>query len=195
MAGKTLPGGNLGHLKAGQRLFICPAYLSGQYSSYAERESRVIVEIVILAMIALFLGMRLYSVLGRRPEGTDDAPRPRSEPSDLALNRAGTLEQPAAPARSGPVALPARVLASNAEHGIRAISAADRQFEPALFLEGAKAAYGMVLNAFWKGDKEELGHLCDRDVYEHFAMAIDERIEAGETVENRLVRIEEAVIT
>ena len=38
----------------------------------------------------------------------------------------------------------------------------------ARFMEGAKAAYEMILEAFWKGDREELKSLCDEDVYESF---------------------------
>ena len=43
---------------------------------------RVIVEIVILAMIAVFLGLRLYAVLGRRPEDSDEPLRRRLEQAD-----------------------------------------------------------------------------------------------------------------
>ena len=80
-------------------------------------------------------------------------------------------------------------------YGMREIAAADRRFDALTFLEGARSAYGMILDAFWRGDKEELGQLCDRDVYEGFASAIDARIAAGETLDNRLVRVEEAAIT
>jgi predicted lipid-binding transport protein (Tim44 family) len=52
----------------------------------------------------------------------------------------------------------------------------------------------MVLEAFWKGDKEALRFLCDDDVYTSFAEAIDGRAERGETLENRLVRIDEVRI-
>src|SRR6185369_12298227 len=51
-----------------------------------------------------------------------------------------------------------------------------------------------ILDAFWKGDKDQLAHLCDRDVYQGFATAIDARAAAGETLDNRLVRIEDASI-
>ena len=81
-----------------------------------------------------------------------------------------------------------------AESGIRAIIAADRRFDLGQFLDGAKGAYGMVLEAFWRGDKDELRQLCDSDVYEGFAAAIDARVAAGETLDNRLIRIEEATI-
>lgn len=42
----------------------------------------VIVQIVILAMIAAFLGLRLYSVLGRRPERDEEPMRRRIEQPD-----------------------------------------------------------------------------------------------------------------
>jgi len=53
----------------------------------------------------------------------------------------------------------------------------------------------MILEAYWRGDKEELSQLCDSDVYNSFAAAIDARAAAGETLDNRLVRIEDSVIT
>jgi predicted lipid-binding transport protein (Tim44 family) len=77
------------------------------------------------------------------------------------------------------------------EQGLRAIGAADRSFDVMSFREGAKSAYGVILEAFWRGDKAELAELCDRDVYDHFVAAIDEREKAGEKLDNRLVRIEE----
>ncbi len=72
--------------------------------------------------------------------------------------------------------------------------AADRRFDLASFIDGAKAAYGMVLEAYWRGDKDELGQLCDKDVYDSFAAAIDARSASGETLDNRLIRIEQATI-
>src|SRR5690606_39129986 len=52
----------------------------------------------------------------------------------------------------------------------------------------------MVLEAFWKGDRETLRELCDDDVYAGFDSAIAAREEAGETLDNRLIRVEEATI-
>lgn len=166
---------------------------------------RVIVQIVILAMIAAFLGLRLYSVLGRRPERDEEPMRRRIEQPDPSANP----HQPAQPrqiaqrgAESGNAAARPRELVTPepntfenaAEIGVRAIIAADRRFDLAQFLAGSKAAYGMILEAFWRGDKEELKQLCDDDVYQGFASAIDARTAAGESVEARLVRIEEARI-
>lgn len=151
----------------------------------------MIVQIVILAMIAAFLGLRLYSVLGRRAEHEEEHVPKHVE------KREGT--RPAFPA-GAPAAdalpRPQDVVGYSAsiEQGLRAIAAADRRFDLAAFMEGAKGAYRMVLEAFWRGDKDELRELCDDDVYASFAAAIDAREAAGETLENRLIRVEETAL-
>ena len=153
----------------------------------------MILEIVILAMIAAFLGLRLYSVLGRRAEHEEDSVPQRFDPSENAPNQA----QPMAPAAQA--AAPARVIELEGvmpavERGVREIAAADRNFDVAQFMDGAKAAYEMVLEAFWNGDRETLRDLCDDDVYAGFSAAIDAREEAGHKLENKLIRIEETRI-
>ena len=84
---------------------------------------------------------------------------------------------------------------SSAEAGMREILSADRNFDVGRFLEGSQAAYAMILEAFWKGDKEELKLLCDDDVYESFVEVIDAREKRGEVLENQLVRIDNARIS
>lgn len=159
----------------------------------------MIVEIVILAMIAAFLGLRLYSVLGRRPEQNEEPVRRRIEQPDPQGAR--TPLAPRLPEGSMPVAgraVPAlpetRDFDPGAEGGIRAIIAADRRFDVGQFMNGARNAYGMVLEAFWRGDRRELEQLCDRDVYAGFAGALDARDASGDTLDARLIRIEEARI-
>lgn len=149
------------------------------------------IEIVILAMIAAFLGLRLYSVLGRRAEHEEEPIQGRFDAKPDAITPA-----PARPLNN-PLLRPADTTAPMpaVERAIRDISAADRRFDAFSFLEGARSAYTMILEAFWRGDKDELSQLCDRDVYESFAAAIDARAAAGQTLDNRLVRVEEATIT
>lgn len=160
----------------------------------------VTVEIVILAMIAAFLGLRLYSVLGRRTEheeepiqgrldgrpGAAGAPRPAAPPRETRETSERQPVNPALRPRDLPTATP------SVERGLREIAAVDRRFDAFTFLDGARSAYRMILEAFWRGDKEELRQLCDDDVYHDLASAIDARKAAGETLDNRLVRIEEA---
>lgn len=150
-------------------------------------------------MIAAFLGLRLYAVLGRRPEENEEPLRRRVEqPDPSSAPRPITAKMPEKPTPSGRVAaLPPSEPAAfeaPAETGIRAIVAADRRFDVGLFLTGAKAAYGMVLEAFWRGDKDALVPLCDPAVTESFHAAIDARTAAGESLESRLIRVNEARI-
>ena len=152
----------------------------------------MIVEIVILAMIAAFLGMRLYSVLGRRAEHEEEViPTNRFDRGDEE-SAPKAMTQPA-----GESAQADRAIAGfppAIEMGLREISTADRNFELLGFLEGARGAYEVVLEAFWRGDKEELKSLCDDDVYESFEAVIDERDEAGITMDNRLIRVEDVTV-
>ncbi len=150
-------------------------------------------EIILLAMVAAFLGLRLYSVLGKRT-GHEQEVAPQQQSADERLMKKarpalGQLE----PVSSGP-ALDADLVDFAANSGLRSIANADRQFDAALFLEGAKSAYRMILEAYWKGDKASLRFLSDDDVYESFSEAIDARDGRGEVLENRLVRIEQARI-
>lgn len=152
----------------------------------------MILEIVILAMIAAFLGLRLYSVLGRRAEHEEESVPQRFDAPDAPGARSPEARAPSPQP-------PARVIELEGvmpavERGIRDIATADRSFDLPSFMEGAKGAYEMVLEAFWNGDRETLRDLCDDDVYEGFTAAIDAREEAGETLENKLIRIEETRI-
>ncbi|MBK5264307.1 MAG: Tim44 domain-containing protein [Alphaproteobacteria bacterium] len=146
--------------------------------------------VVILAMVAAFLGLRLYSVLGKRT-GHEQQPAPQAEerasPTVLTPVRVEDI-------RPETGRLPESLVAPAAESGIRAIIGADRRFDLAQFGEGAKSAYSMILAAFWKGDKDELAYLCDADVHASFAQAIDAREAEGHILENRMIRIDKAQI-
>ena len=148
--------------------------------------------IVILAMVAVFLALRLYSVLGRRT-GHEQQPAPLQQPEDRVPTR---VLQPRVPQGSIPErADPAdALLAPGSENGIRAIIGADRHFDVTQFVEGARSAYGMILDAFWRGRRDDLRWLCEADVAQSFEQAITDREEAGQVLENRLVRIDHAQI-
>lgn len=147
------------------------------------------IEIVLLAMIALFVGLRLYAVLGQRT-GHEQQPVTRPEPAAPE-----TMPPAAAPDLSANPAEPSGfAYEKGAATGIRAIIAADPGFDVARFVEGAQAAYRMVLEAFWKGDREELAFLAGDKVRAAFVDAIEEREAAGHKLDNRLVAVERAAI-
>jgi len=144
-------------------------------------------------MIFALLALRLFSVLGRR---TGHEQRQLPTPAD---DRAPITARPAGAAQGDARTEAAReaesVVAVPAQSGLRALIAADRSFDVTQFLGGARSAYGMILEAFWKGDRGTLQRFCDEDVYEAFESAVADREAAGQTLENRLVRIDNANIT
>lgn len=151
------------------------------------------VEIVIIAMVAAFLGLRLYSVLGRRAEHEEQPLPPRFEPKEPRLDAPRGV-----PAEAGNAGAMPKIMVPGVtpaiERGIREIAAADRNFDMLAFVEGAKGAYRMVLEAFWRGDREALAQLCDGDVLESFTAEIAAREAAGNTFDYKLIRIEDAVV-
>lgn len=146
--------------------------------------------IVILAMVALFLGLRLYAVLGKRTGHEPVLRNPAEERPVPPL----TLARSAEPRPDFRDTAP-RAIESGAQAGLRALIHADPSFDVAAFLDGSKNAYRMVLEAFWKGDEETLAWLTEDHVREAFAEAIKARTTAGHVLDNRLVTIERAVIT
>jgi predicted lipid-binding transport protein (Tim44 family) len=146
--------------------------------------------IVILALVALFIGLRVYSVLGERT-GHEQQPILRPAEQEARVNPRVT-QPPIAPA---PVADSGEMaFVPTAGPGVRAILAADSAFDVARFLEGAKSAYRLILESFWKGEMDTLKSHVDAHVLETFASAIEQRQADKLTLDNRLVAIEQAVI-
>ena len=156
------------------------------------------IEIVIFAGIAAFLVFRLRSVLGRRtgherppfdPYSRGQAPAERpeaAEPADddtvISLpNRSQPREEPVDP--NDPVAV-----------GLAKIRAADSGFDKDTFIQGARAAFDMIVASFAAGDRETLRPLLSDEVYENFAGAIIDRADKGHTMETTLVGISSADI-
>ena len=147
--------------------------------------------IVILALVALFIGLRLYSVLGERTGHEQQQPilKPADPEARVEPRAAAPVAGPfAASDDAGTAYLP------TAGPGVRALLAADPTFDVARFLEGAKAAYKMILEAYWKGDLEALRPFVDGHVYDSFASAVEQREKDGLKLDNRLVAIEQALI-
>ncbi|HWI85536.1 MAG TPA: Tim44/TimA family putative adaptor protein [Sphingomonas sp.] len=144
--------------------------------------------LIVLALVFVFVALRLWSVLGRRTGHEQTVAKPESVPMVRGVNlkAAETDHAPTAGQESAPSA--------SATSGLRAIAAADPQFDVARFVEGAKSAYAMVLEAYWRGDQDALDKMVDSDVAHAFAHAIHAREEAGEKLDNRLISIEQAQI-
>lgn len=145
------------------------------------------IEFLVLAGIALFVGWRLFVTLGQDegpPEGRDrrmPSPAPNSSPAK-STPAAGDVVQ-LRPSFTGPAAA-----------GMEAIFEADANFDPRAFMQGARSAYEMIVASFARGDRDALKPVLDTDVYEAWDAAIAER-EATGAEGMQLLRIRKAEIS
>ncbi len=162
---------------------------------------------IIFLALAVFIFLRLRSVLGRRtgrerppydPYSARDAVRsPASDkvvtlPARTAEVAPRPPEVPAAPGeRWKDIAETGSAVAS----GLDAIAAADLGFDAKHFITGARAAYEMVVTAFAAGDRRQLRGLLSREVFDGFDAHISERELRGETLETKFISIDSSAIT
>ncbi len=145
-----------------------------------------ILEILLFAAIAGFLIWRLRSVLGRRT-GHESA-----EPDRYPANGERSVD-----ALDNVVHLPSRGLEetpaldidpdSPLAKRLSEVQEADRSFDPAGFVDGARTAFEMIVDGFAAGDLSQVEPFLNEDVHQNFADAIAARQEAGETLETTLV--------
>ncbi len=160
------------------------------------------VEIILLAMVAGFLVLRLRSVLGRR-QGFERPPQAEGRPGGYDPRGARPADgAPEDGAQAAAVATPAagsgrRVIPdrrSPAGPALARIAGVDASFDPARFLEGAEAAFRMIVQAFAAGDRQTLRALLSDDTYAGFAKALDAREAAGQRQQTELRAVNEVAI-
>ncbi len=162
-----------------------------------------IFDIILLAMIAGFLILRLRRVLGRRDGHEGGYPDPfRQKPETPVENKAPKSDDNVVrlPDRSGDDLADGDVDAAPIGDGdstaaiLTRIKIADPSFDPDSFVAGARVAFEMILNAFTYGDRKTLKNLLSPDVYGNFEEAISDRERSGELLEDTLVGIRSAAI-
>ncbi len=153
-------------------------------------------DIILFAMIAAFLVLRLRSVLGRRT-GHQDRPRDLSSKRQREGENDGNVIELTDRTDS---ADDGEDLASETRSddpliaGIAQIRLADPKFDAAEFQGGARAAFEMIVHAFATADSGTLRSLLSEEVAENFQNAIKERLEAGETLETTVISIKSAEV-
>ncbi len=139
-----------------------------------------------LALIFFGLGafviLRLLSVLGTK---TGHEKRPDLE----------GVQRPLKPARGegAPSAATDRKLAPVSPQATP-LRDADPGFDEKLFLDGARAAYEMIVEAFAAGDLKSIRRFLAQSVYDAFKAAVSEREERGFAYELKFVGIDNAAI-
>ncbi len=140
---------------------------------------------LIFAAIAVFVIFKLRSVLGTRT-GLEK----KHDPFAPAETRDNVVQLPERRAEPAPSAEPRTPL----ESGLTSIRRADSSFDPDRFLEGAKAAFEIIVTEYAAGNTEKLEPLLAENVLESFAGAIKQRQEAGHVLDTQIVAIRSAVL-
>ena len=156
------------------------------------------IDIVLFALVAGFLILRLRSVLGRRnghhPRTPDPfTPRPKPEQADETVARLPDRNGRPADATPLPAAEPAPPAAKGSlEAGLAQIKIADPRFDVNEFTSGARIAFELILNAFAAGDSEALKPLLSPEVFSNFEHSIRDRQAKGQRLETKLVTLKSA---
>lgn len=165
---------------------------------------------LLLMGLAVFILFRLRSVLGKRtgnerppfdpyskPEQNNDHNTANGQDNVIPLpNQTSQDPEPVEqPGPGGDVVIDKVAPAGSAlNSALKQILSVDRSFEPGPFIEGARAAYEMIVMAFADGDKKALKNLLSPEVYEGFVAAIEEREKRGESIDSTFVGIDKAEI-
>ncbi|KAF0224184.1 MAG: Mitochondrial import inner membrane translocase subunit [Rhodospirillaceae bacterium] len=156
-------------------------------------------DIVFFAVVAVFLILRLRSVLGKRT-GTEEPPRWTRTPAKDADDSADNVidltraRRPVEPEPEPEVAPEVAATAGPLARGEAAIRARDPGFSNTGFLSGARMAFEMIVGAFAAGDKKALRPLLADQVHKPFCDAIDARARAGEELSTEIMGIKSAEI-
>lgn len=168
-----------------------------------ESEYDVDIYTIIFLALAVFIFLRLRSVLGQRT-GSERPPYDRAAPNVVQRTQdnnvvpmPGTVidQAPLAPSadvapadRWKGIAEPDTPLAA----GLDAIVAQDSSFDPRHFISGARSAYEMIVLAFANGDRRALKDLLSSEVYDSFETVIKDREKHEQKTETRFVSIDKA---
>ncbi len=150
------------------------------------------IDLLLFGMIAAFLVLRLRGILGRKTGFERPAQPDTPQVPVPGISRpAPTL---VANGRAEPAARPLPDPATPAGVALAQMRAVDRNFDPQHFLNGAEAAFRLIVGAFAAGDRVALRPLLSDDTYRSFESAITARETAGETQRSEVKRIESLTV-
>ena len=140
------------------------------------------VDILIFAVIAIFLIMRLRNILGSR-DGFEQ--KQDNRPIQPVNQAESAREKKVVPLR------PSQLDGT----GLEAVRRADPNFSDDTFMQGAASAFGMVLSAFADSDVTQLRRLLSFELYEEFSESIRLRNKNGDELGIEIISIDDVQLT
>ncbi len=148
-----------------------------------------ILQLLVLAGIAIFLILRLKSVLGTRDGFEGPA---RKGPAPISNRRQDFEVIEGGPDRDITDHVAEDTDAAGALSEMKRV---ERSFNVTEFLQGARGAYEMILMAFEQGKLDEITPFLSEEVYETFVQVVDQRQEKGLTIEAEFAGVREVTLT
>jgi predicted lipid-binding transport protein (Tim44 family) len=149
-----------------------------------------IIQLLVLAGVAIFLILKLRGVLGTR-DGFEGGDSKRSLPDRTRVNRKGFEVIEGTPDRD----ITDHVAeGSKSAQALQAMKLVEPSFSVGNFLQGARGAYEMILQAFAKGELDKIRPFLSADVAESFAAVIADRKTRGLTVASEVLGIRELAL-
>jgi predicted lipid-binding transport protein (Tim44 family) len=148
-----------------------------------------VIQLLVLAGVAIFLIFKLRSVLGTR-EGFEKPPLPledaRARPArrDFEVIEGGPDRDIVDHVAEG----------SAAAKSLSAMKLAEPSFSVSEFLTGARSAYEMILMAFEKGDLVAIRPFLSEDVFATFTDVVEAREREGLTIESHFIGLRELAL-
>ncbi len=149
-------------------------------------------DIIILGAIAAFIILRYRSMLGDKT-GRDPSDIARAKQQADENERVIQLPTKEALAASIPT-VTFEAFSPEIQGTLRDMNKIDADFTAEGFLEGARSAFEMTIEAYRNRDLETLRMLLDKPLYTQFEAAIKEQEAKGEQVQNTLLSIAKAEI-
>ena len=148
-----------------------------------------VIQLLVLAGVAIFLIFKLRSVLGTR-EGFEKPPVPLEDARARPTKRDFEVIQ-GGPDRDIVDHVPD---GSAAAKSLAAMKLAEPSFSVSEFLTGARGAYEMILMAFEKGDLASIRPFLAEDVFATFTEVVEAREREGLTIESHFVGLRELAL-
>ena len=144
-----------------------------------------LIQLLVLAGIAVFLILRLKNVLGTR-EGFEQPPVPKPVNDRLGRPDLEVIE-------GGPdLDITDHVDEdSDAAKALAGMKRVEPSFNVADFLQGARGAYEMIVMGYEKGELSEIQPFLSEDVYESFVDGVAAREDQGLTIEAEFIGVRE----
>lgn len=148
------------------------------------------IEIIILAVVTFFIYKKLFAALGDTSHDREISPEEKSRVEEFKKSLIDIIEAKQQQERQIEIASGLEASLTDKDREVfDAIRLSDANFNAEKFTKGASAAFAMIIKAYAQGDRDVLKQLLDKNLYESFAITLDEQDKLEQIQEVTLVKV------